>query len=164
MIIRIAKQEDIDAITCIYNEAVKHTTATFDTVEKSKEEMIQWSKRYENPLYPLFVAEVGGEVVGYCCLNPFKEKDAYIHTVENSVYIHPLHSGKGIATKLLQVIIKEAITIGHKQMIAVITEGNESSIYLHQKFGFTHGGTLSEVGYKFNRWLSIHYYQLKLVK
>lgn len=164
LIIRNAKTEDLVAITEIYNDAVRHTTATFDTTEKTKQEMEQWMQRYSNLFYPLLIAEVEGEVVGYCCLNPFKEKDAYIHTVENSIYIHPNHSGKGIASKLLQEIIHRAIALEHRNMIAVITEGNESSIHLHEKFGFIHCGRLSNVGYKNNQWLSVDYFQLQLLK
>lgn len=33
---------------------------------------------------------------------------------------------------------------------------------MHKNFGFVHSGTIKKAGYKFNRWLDLAFYQLKL--
>jgi len=47
-------------------------------------------------------------------------------------------------------------------MIAGIDATNHPSTALHRALGFTHTGTLPEVGYKFDRWLDLSFYQLLL--
>jgi phosphinothricin acetyltransferase len=43
---------------------------------------------------------------------------------------------------------------GVKEIVAVISDkGAESSIKLHEGFGFKHQGHLGKVGFKFGRWL-----------
>ncbi|MBE7342750.1 GNAT family N-acetyltransferase, partial [Staphylococcus haemolyticus] len=39
---------------------------------------------------------------------------------------------------------------------------NDSSIKLHEKFNFKHAGTIQNVGYKFDRWLDLAFYQYDL--
>ncbi|MFY8190127.1 MAG: GNAT family N-acetyltransferase [Bacteroidia bacterium] len=40
-------------------------------------------------------------------------------------------------------------------MLARITEGNDTSIRLHQKYGFTLVGVMRQVGFKFGRYLDV---------
>ena len=47
-------------------------------------------------------------------------------------------------------------------LIGGIDADNTGSINLHKKFGFTHVGTLPEVGFKFGRWLDLAFYELIL--
>ena len=47
-------------------------------------------------------------------------------------------------------------------MISLITGSNAASIYLHEKFGFTHIGTIPEVGIKFGQYQDVANYILKV--
>ncbi|MFX3630009.1 MAG: N-acetyltransferase family protein [Ectobacillus sp.] len=161
MKIRKATVEDVPGILEIYNDAVLHTTATFDLREQTLEERTQWFYKY-NDLYPLVVAEIDGRVAGYCSLSPFREKEAYKRTVEISVYVHRDERGKGIARRLIEHILLLAKQVNHHVIIAGITKGNEASIRLHEEFGFIHVGTFCEVGYKFDEWQDVLFYQLIL--
>jgi L-amino acid N-acyltransferase len=159
--IRTATVEDVPFILGIYNEAIVNTTATFEIDERTIEQQLEWFDQF-NEEYPLFVAEVDGVVAGYSCIAPFNKKAAYKRTVENSLYIHPDYQGRGLAKKLLQQTIASAKELGYYTIIAIITEGNEGSIKLHEKLGFEFSGTLKEVGNKFDEWKGISYYQLML--
>ncbi len=161
LIIRKAAEEDVKGILEIYNYAIVHTTASFDIKEQSLEEKKLWFQGY-NDKYPLLVAQLGGEIVGYSSLSSFRNKEAYARTVENSVYVHPEAQGKGIAKRLLQAIIEEGRKIGYHVIIAAITKENEISIYLHEQVGFEYIGCMKEVGYKFGEWQDVCFYQLKL--
>lgn len=161
MTISIATHENVEDILEIYNDAILHTTATFDTAIKTYAEMEKWFYSHSE-LYPVIVSKEDGKVTGYCSLTQFKEKDAYKHTVELSVYIHPEHRRKGLAKALMIEIIKLAKDLGHHTIISCITSGNEVSEVLHTKLSFEKVGHIKKAGKKFDQWLDTVYYQLML--
>ncbi|MEH6892388.1 N-acetyltransferase family protein [Bacillus sp. JJ864] len=158
MEIRNADREDVRSIVHIYNDAVIHTTATFDLQEKTLAEMNVWLDAH-NEMYPVVVAEEEGSILGYCSLSPFREKEAYKQTVEISVYVDQHARGKGIAKKLIGRILQLAEEAEHHAIIAGITKGNDISVKLHEQMGFTYVGCFQEVGYKFNEWQDVLFYQ-----
>ena len=161
VLIREAIEADLPEILEIYNDAIRNTVATFDLDEQTLEQRKIWFKKYGGK-HPLLVAEIAGQVAGYSSLSTFREKDAYARTTEISVYISESHRGKGIASQLMTEILKRAKQLGHHTIIAGITGGNEASVKLHKKFGFEFVGTFKEVGYKFDDWQDVHFYQLML--
>lgn len=163
MRIRKALLTDLPEMLDIYNYEVTNGTATFDLNEQTLEQRKVWFEAHNIENHPLYVADEAGTVAGYVSLSAYREKEAYRSTVELSVYIHPNYRGKGLATKLMQFILDEA----HRDesihtVVSVITSGNEASIKLHEKFGFTFGGTLKEVGMKFGKYLDIDNYYLSV--
>ena len=163
MIIRKATQEDVPEMLDIYNEAIRNLTATFDLTEQSLDERKAWFNRYCKH-YPLLVAELDGNVIGYCGLFPYNPKAAYEKTVEISIYLAAKSRGLGVGKLLMTEILSEAEKHGFHTIIAGITDGNDSSVRLHEKFGFKLAGRLKEVGFKFGQWHDVLYYQLMLPK
>ena len=161
MEIRAAKKTDLDSITGIYNEAIETTTATFDTKPKTAAEQLEWFEAHEGR-FPVVVAEVDGEVVGWASLSPWSGRCAYSDTAESSFYVKSGHRGLGIGRRLKRVIIDEARSRGFHVLIAQIAEGADASRHLNEDFGFEYVGTLREVGKKFGRILDVHLYQLIL--
>ena len=162
MIIRKAEQRDLSAITAIYNYEVLNGTATFDIKPKSTEERQQWFDLHNKENHPLIVSEnEEGKICGYASLSPYREKEAYRSCVELSVYVAHDSRRQGIATALMSEIINLAKkdTNTHT-IVSVITAGNEASKKLHERFGFDFCGTISEVGMKFGKYLSIDNYCL----
>lgn len=161
IVIRPAEYRDLLYLVDIYNYEVEHTTATLDINYQTPEQRHEWLLEHNVGNHPLIVAETNGKVVGYACLSPYRRKEGYHSTVELSIYVSVDHRKCGIASKLLSVIIdiaKKEPTI--HTIISIITEGNEASANLHQKFGFTLCGTVKEAGYKFGRFIDIDQYQL----
>jgi L-amino acid N-acyltransferase YncA len=100
------------------------------------------------------VAERHGAVVGYAYAGPYRPRPAYRFTVEDSIYVDPLHLGQGCGRALLAALIEHCERGPWRQMIAVIGDsGNRASIGLHERFGFRLAGTLHAVGFKFGRWV-----------
>lgn len=159
--VREARIEDLPAMLHIYNWAVRNTTATFDLEEQTLEQRAQWFAHYGGQ-HPLLVAEEAGEVVGYASLSKFRDKQAYARSVECSVYIHDQHHSKGLGKLLLSELLQRATALGHHAVIAGITAGNDASVKLHEKFGFVHVGSFKQVGYKFDAWQDVDFYQLLL--
>src|SRR5262245_60239311 len=102
--VRAATEKDLDSILEIYNEAVLHTTATFDTEPRSLEKQRAWFFAHKKN-HPVRVAEENGLVTGWASLSPWSDRCAYDTTVEVSVYVHKDHRGRGLGKRLLEEVI-----------------------------------------------------------
>lgn len=159
--VRPAELSDVGAITEIYNEAVRTLTATFDTEEKTVEEQRGWFESHDER-FPVFVAEMDEQVVGWACLSRWSERPAYDITAESTVYVREGFRGRGVGKKLKQAGIDQARRLGFHSLIARVAEGSDASLHLNREFGFRSVGTLREVGRKFDRLLDVHILQLIL--
>lgn len=159
LIIRKADINDLEKITEIYNQAVLHTTATFDTEVKTVKSRLDWFYKHDDR-YPIMVAVEDDLVIGWISLSLWSDKCAYRNTAEVSIYVDENQRGKGIGDTLMHSIIKHAEEVKCHTIIARIAGQNEVSIYLHEKYGFEFIGTMKEVGYKFDRYIDVHMYQL----
>jgi phosphinothricin acetyltransferase len=112
---------------------------------------------------PYLVAELDGEVVGYCYAGPFRLRAAYRYTVEDSVYVSPRAVGAGVGKALLTALIQACEDLGLRQMCAVIGDsGNAASIGLHASLGFEKKGVFPAMGHKFGRWVDLVWMQRSL--
>jgi L-amino acid N-acyltransferase YncA len=162
MIIRDAKHDDLPAILEIHNDAIRTTTAIWDEHEVDLADRREWFAARRSAGLPVLVADVDGRAIGFATYGPWRPKTGYRFTVENSVYVHPDHRGRGAATALLSALIEHARDGDVHAIIAGIEATNAGSIALHEKFGFRQVALLPEVGFKFDRWLDLTYLQLSL--
>lgn len=161
MIIRKAEQRDLKELLDIYNYEVENGVATLDLKPKTAEQWQKWIDEHNVGNHPLIVAELDGKCAGYASLSGYREKEAYKSTVELSVYIAPDSRRQGIATALMEEILRLAKeNEGIHTVVSVITSGNEASRKLHERFGFEFCGTIREVGEKFGRYLDIDNFRL----
>jgi len=159
--IRKASLADASALLEIYNYYVIHTTVTFDEVAVS---LSAFTKKIDDILkaYPFFVFEENNEILGFTYGSKFRPKPAYNYTVESTVYVkHGVH-GKKIGTQLYATLIAALKEQKFKSVLGVLTIPNPASIKLHEKFGFTQVAHLKEVGFKFDTWLDVGIFQLKI--
>jgi len=159
--IRLAHEADLSAINAIYNHYVVNATCTYQITPETEEGRRDWFFRHGEK-HPVTVAEVGEQIVGWGALNAFHRREAYAHTVENSVYVHPHWHLRGIGRALLEDLIERARALGHRTIIAGISAEQLPSIALHESLGFVKVGHLREVGYKMGVWLDVSTYQLLL--
>ena len=162
--IRAALESDLDRITEIYADAVRHGTASYELEPPSRAEM---GVRFDSLTaggFPYLVAEKDGALLGYAYAGAFRPRPAYRFIVEDSVYVAPDAKGQGVWLKLMQALIEACRVAGFRQIIAVIGDGNadSASVRLHEKLGFRHSGRLEGSGYKHGRWLDTVFMQLSL--
>lgn len=153
VIIRKYQSEDCSAILEIINDQILNGVALYDYQPRG---LAQQKAIFEDKLkkgFPVIVAEIDNDVVGFGYYSEFRFREAYKFTVEHSVYANKNYIGKGIGNLLLTELITLAKKQGLHTMIGVIDSENVSSIAFHEKFGFEKAGFLKETGYKFNRWL-----------
>ena len=157
--IRKATPEDSGQIVKIYNYYVETSLVTFEEQVVSE---IDFKKRIEDILtdYPYLVYEINGVILGYAYAGIFRTRVAYRYSSESSVYVHKDHFKKGIASALYEELLKEMKAAGLKSAIGGITLPNEGSVILHEKFGFKKIAHFEKVGYKFDQWLDVGFWQL----
>lgn len=160
--LRDATADDAAAILPIYNDAVLNTTAVFDYAPRDLGQQQAWLHAKTEQDLPVLLAIADGAVAGFASFGPFRPWPAYLHTVENAIYIAPDRRGQGIGKRLLQALIDRAAARGLRTMIAGITADNTASLRLHESLGYRPAGTLREVGWKFERWLDLVFLQRML--
>jgi phosphinothricin acetyltransferase len=173
--IRLATADDAEPIMEIYNREVTGSTATFDLVQRSLDDQRAWLAA-RSGAFSAIVAVIArdidardidrgdfdGVVVGFASLSPYKERAAYRTTVEDSVYVHRDHTGRGIGRLLLSGLVDIARHSGFHSVIARIEAGGAASRALHAACGFELVGVERQVGRKFNRWLDVAVMQIVL--
>ena len=141
-------------ISAIYAHHVRHGLASFELDPPEVAEMARHRQDILDAGLPYLVAELDGAVAGFACAGPYRARPAYRHTVESTVYVADWAVRRGVGRELLEALISACEDVGKRQLVAVIGDsGNDASISLHASVGFSHAGTLKDVGYKHGRWL-----------
>lgn len=160
MQIRDCEPQDAEHICDIYNHYIQHTTITFEEHPLSVVEM-QARVDHHTQRYPWLVCVDEGQVVGYAYASKWKERAAYRHTAEATVYVRASQERKGHGKALYAALLSE---LAHRQchvVLGCIALPNAQSVGLHEHFGFKKVAHFSEVGRKFDQWLDIGYWQLE---
>lgn len=160
--IRRATPSDLPRILEIYNHAILHTTATFDTEPKTLAERTEWlAKRGEE--HPVcVVVRDDGEVLAWGSLSSWSDRRGYRITAEPSLYVDERFQGKGVGRELMRWLVQTGKEAGFQSLISRIADANATSIALHERFGFKKAGQLAVVGEKFGKLLDVMLYQLIL--
>lgn len=147
----------------IFNDAILNSTALYDYKPWTMDTMKVWFETKAQHNFPVIgIVDDEGVLMGFGSYGQFRMRPAYKYTIENSLYVHRDHRGKGLGKILLNEIISHATSQNFHSIIAVIDASNEISLDLHRKAGFTQVGVFREVGYKFGRWLDAAFLQLNL--
>ncbi len=160
-ILRPATESDLRAINDIYNHYVLHSTCTYQTEPSTAEERLNWFQVH-GERHPVIIAEEDGVVIGWGSLSRFHVREAYQNSVEDSVYLHHEHLGKGLGSLLLGELLRLAKQLGHHTVLGGIDADQQASVALHTKFGFVKVSHLKEVGFKQGRWLDVIWMQKML--
>ena len=160
IVVRPATAADMAAVARIYDHYVLHTPTTFDTDPKPAE---AWEETFlrdvvEGP-YQFLVGEYDGAVVAFAHTGQFHIRCAYRTSITVSVYCAPDRTGLGLGPALYERLFGEDLprTDFHK-VYAGITQPNEASVKLHERFGFVREGLFTEVGRKFDQWHDVAWY------
>jgi L-amino acid N-acyltransferase YncA len=154
--VRAAGPGDLESLRAIYNEAVLHTTASYDYEPRTAEAQAKWFAAKQAAGYPVLVAVDGaGTVMGFASYGSFRNWAGYRFTVEHSVYVHAACRRQGIASTLVEHLLANAAEQGLHLMVGAIDAANAGSIELHRRLGFQAAGVLKEAGYKFGRRLDL---------
>jgi phosphinothricin acetyltransferase len=162
--IRPAREQDLPALVRIYNHYVTATHVTFDTEPFTVAQRRPWFDAFSlRGPHRLFVAAMGDRVVGYASSTRFRPKPAYHRSVETSIYVEADFVGRGIGRPLYGHLLDE---IGREPSVHRAYGGialpNPASIALHESFGFRLVGTFREVGFKFEKYWHVSWFEKDL--
>lgn len=155
--IRPARLSDLPAVLALYRHYVRNSVVTFDEKPPTIRAFRAKFEHTEKLGHPFLVAESpGGDILGYARVTPYRDKSAFRHTVESTIYLGPASTGRGLGRALLEALVDKCKEAGLKEMIAVIADsGADASIALHKSLGFKETGRMGKVGFKFDRWIGI---------
>jgi len=156
--IRPATASDAAAIAAIWNHAIRHTTITFNRVEKTQAEVANLI----TPATPCLVFTNGNRVLGFARYSQFRGGDGYRFSVEHTINLHSDAHGCGAGRDLMDALCKLAKDAGKRTMYAGVCAENQGAIDFHAKMAFTIVAVLPEVGNKFGRWLDLVLMQKRL--
>ena len=160
ILVRPGEEQDLPALTAIYNHFVEHSVTTFDVERFTVDQRREWFTRLAlTGPHRLLVGEVDGVVAGYATSAALRSKPAYLHSVETTIYCDPAATGRGLGTALYRELLQLLATADVHRAYAGIALPNEASERLHRRFGFRELGTYTEVGHKLGRWVDVRWYE-----
>jgi phosphinothricin acetyltransferase len=156
---RLAEGADLPALLDIYNHYVIHTPVNFDIAPRTLDQRREWLAQFAaaGP-YRCFVADRGGQAIGYACSAKFKEKEAYATSIETSIYLAPSEGGQGLGRKLYDILFDALKGEDIHRAFGGITLPNAPSVGVHRALGFEHIGTYNEIGRKFGKFWDVALY------
>jgi L-amino acid N-acyltransferase YncA len=159
VLITDATDDDLPAITAIYNEVIANTTAVYSEQAVTLENRRDWWRGRIAAGFPVLVAHDGSGVTAFASFGEFRAWPCYRLSVEHSVHVRADRRGLGIGGALMHALLLRAAALGKHVMIAGVDANNLASIRLHERLGFERVGQLREVGRKFDRWLDLVFLQ-----
>ncbi|MDQ7727597.1 arsinothricin resistance N-acetyltransferase ArsN1 family B [Halomonas sp. SpR8] len=160
--IRDAVKSDSDAIAHIYNYYIENTAISFEEAPVSESDIQRRIKNVQGAGLPWLVAVEDDAVVGYAYATKWKERSAYRFSVEISVYLSNQMQGRGLGAKLYETIFSKLKEGGIHTVIGGITLPNPASVALHEKMGMKKVAHFEKVGFKFDQWHDVGYWQRNL--
>lgn len=162
MNIRPAGNADADAIARIYNHYIRETIITFETEPVDADRVAARIDETTAARLPWLVAETGEGVAGYAYASKWKGRCAYRYSVESTIYLDPAVVGQGLGRPLYAALLDAVRRCSMHVVIGGISLPNPASIGLHEALGFRQVGHFEQVGFKFERWIDVGYWQLVL--
>lgn len=156
--IRDTKPADASQIVEIYNYYILNTTVTFEEEAVTAADMVGRITEI-TAKYPWLVYEVDGKIVGYAYASAWKSRCAYKFSAETTVYLQNGLSGKGIGSELYNELLSRLKELNLHGIIGGVALPNDGCIALHQKFGFEKVAQFKEVGFKFDKWIDVTYWE-----
>lgn len=157
--VRVVLPIEAADIAQIYNHYITHTIITFEEEIVSDDVIAERIQEVQLSQLPWLVAEQDGEILGYAYASKWQGRCAYRYSAEVTVYLSPDHVGKGIGFALYSKLLPALKSQGIHVALGGIALPNEASVKLHEKLGFLKVAQFKEVGFKFNRWIDVGYWQ-----
>lgn len=144
--IRPVRNTDWPAVTEIFNHFVVNSPAAYPEEQVGPDFL---RNKHEAVVdYPFVVVERGGKPVGFAYLSPFHPMATMRRSAQLTYFIHPDHTGHGLGSRLLEVLLDSGRALGIDNFMAHISSLNEGSIRFHTSHGFTQCGCFRRVGTK----------------
>ncbi|MFU1477203.1 N-acetyltransferase family protein [Roseovarius sp. C7] len=160
--IRQAVASDAAAIAAFWNPQIRDSLVTFNSVEKTPNEIAGDMAAKQGQGHGFWVAEADGKVLGFASYGQFRGGIGYARSMEHTIILGPEARGQGLGRALMEVLLDHARGAGVHMMMAGICAENAGGLRFHEAMGFVSVGRVPEVGYKFGRYLDLVLMQYRL--
>jgi L-amino acid N-acyltransferase YncA/2-polyprenyl-3-methyl-5-hydroxy-6-metoxy-1,4-benzoquinol methylase len=151
-LIRPMRAADAAEVLAIYQAGLDTGNASFETTAPTWDEF----DRAKLPGHRHVAADAAtGEVLGWIAATAVSGRCVYAGVVEHSVYVHPDHQGRGLASALLRAFLDSTETAGIWTVQSGVFPDNTASLRLHAQAGFRTVGTRERIGRHHGRWRDV---------
>jgi phosphinothricin acetyltransferase len=147
--IRPVNDDDWQAVSDVFNGVVDSSMAAYPEEHVGLEFFA--IRHGSAPEYPFVVVEAADRVVGFAYLSPFHTVRTMRRSAQVTYFIMAEHTGKGLGSRLLDLLLNRGREMGVDNFLAHISSLNEGSIRFHTRYGFTECGRFRRVGTKHGR-------------
>jgi L-amino acid N-acyltransferase YncA len=135
--VRPAIPADATRIAEIYNAGIRARIATFETRERSAEDILAW---FDATQHPFLVAERDGVVLGWIHASSYRARECYAGIAEYSVYVAPEATGQRVGDALMTAFLPALEGAGFWKVLSRIFPENTASRSLCARHGFREVG------------------------
>ncbi len=154
MDIRRADDDDSAAIAEIWNLVIRDSVFTFNSVEKTPDDILDMMNDKRAANQPVLVAD-NGKIVGFATYGQFRLGVGYAGTMEHAIHLLPVARGRGVGRDLMLRLESAASRRGVHSMIAGISGENDGAVAFHEAIGYTEIARLPQVGRKYEKWFDL---------
>jgi L-amino acid N-acyltransferase YncA len=136
--------DDVAAMAQVLNSVIAEGRYTALSGYWTPEAEQAFLKDFLGPRSQVFVAEVGGRIAGFQCIEPFA---AYTSSMDHvcilGTYVLAEHRGQGIGRKLAEATLAFARAQGYEKSVIYVLAGNEAGLAYYRGLGFEERGVLA---------------------
>jgi L-amino acid N-acyltransferase YncA len=134
---RPATTHDAAAISLIYNEGIADRVGTFETRERSPDDVRGWF----DGTHPIVVVEGDNEgVIAFAATSAYRLRDCYAGIAEFSVYVTRSARGHGAGRVAVNALVDAARAAGFWKLVSRVFVENAASRALLASAGFREVG------------------------
>ncbi len=148
---RAAITEDAAAIARIYNQGIADRTATFETRQRTANDIKEWF----DGVHPIIVVEDTGVVVAFAATFMYRPRACYSGIAETSVYVDRACRQRGAGRLALEALIAAATAAGFWKLLSRIFPENIASLRLVASLGFREVGIYQKHGMLDGVWRDV---------
>jgi phosphinothricin acetyltransferase len=148
---RSATPHDTDAIARIYNEGIRDRVGTFETRERTLDDVRAWF----DDLHPIIVVEQDDQVVAFASTSSYRARECYRGIAEFSVYVTRSCRGRGAGRAAMHALIDAARAAGFWKLVSRAFVENGASRSLLATLGFREVGIYEKHARLDGRWRDV---------
>jgi L-amino acid N-acyltransferase YncA len=142
MTTRLATPADSAAIARIYNQGIEDRVATFETRQRSHEDIEKWF----DGVHPVIVVEEAAAVIAFAGTSTYRPRECYAGIAECSVYVARETRGRGAGRTALLALFDAARDAGFHKLVSRVFPENTASLRMLDGLGWRQVGRYEKHG------------------
>lgn len=163
LIIRPATLADAPQVAVIYNEGIRGRRATFETVERTADDIAAWFSAPNASRHPFLVAAApnaegvyaGMDVLGWVRASDYRPRACYASIAEFSVYVAEVARGRGVGDELVAAFVRACTEARLTKLVSRVFPENAASLALCARHGFREVGVYERHGQLDGEWRDV---------